>query len=98
MEFNSVTLNVAQGYSPMAFARALFDCFEVLRTDSGGALRPVPSAGAFVHDNITLHGSVEDVVLLPRRGASIPDVESMTIPRVVHAELERLRSRVKDSI
>jgi hypothetical protein len=32
-----------------------------------------------VHDNITLHGSVEDVVLHPRPDRTIPDVEAMTI-------------------
>ena len=55
MEFNSVTLNIAQGYSPMAFATALFACFEVLRLDDDGTLIPVPGAGALVHDNITAH-------------------------------------------
>jgi FkbM family methyltransferase len=91
MEFNSVTLNVAQGYSPMAFARALFDCFDVLRVGKDGALHEVRHAGALVHDNITLHGSIEDIVLRPRPDVAIPDVEAMTIPRSVRAELERLR-------
>jgi FkbM family methyltransferase len=91
MEFNSITLNVAQGYSPMAFARALFDCFEVLRMDDHGTLRPIPSAGTLVHDNITLHGSIEDVVLRPRTTCKIPDVVAMTVPRSVHGELQRLR-------
>jgi hypothetical protein len=95
MEFNSVTLNVAQGYSPMAFAKTLFDCFEVLRVlrvEGDGRLRAIPSAGALVHDNITLRGSVEDVVLFPRPGTTVPDVESMTLPRGVVSELRRLRA------
>jgi FkbM family methyltransferase len=94
LEFNSVTLNVAHGYSPMAFAKALFECFEVLRVQDDGTLRQVPSVGALVHDNITLHGSVEDIVLLARPGVLIPDVETMTLPGVVNAELKRLRAQV----
>jgi len=95
MEFNSVTLNIAQGYSPMAFATALFDCFEVLRVDDGGALIPVPGAGALVHDNITVHGSIEDVVLRVRPECTIPDVESMTIAPSVRADLRRLRDAIR---
>jgi FkbM family methyltransferase len=91
MEFNSVTLNVAQGYSPMAFARALFECFDVMRVGADGALQPIAGAGTLVHDNITLRGSIEDIVLLPRADVEIPDVESMTLPRSVAAELRRLR-------
>jgi FkbM family methyltransferase len=95
MEFNSVTLNVAQGYSPMAFATALFDCFEVLRIDNDGAPIAVPGPGALVHDNITLHGSVEDVVLRPRPERTIPDVEAMTIAPSIRAELQRLRNATR---
>ena len=91
MEFNSVTLNVAQGYSPMAFAKTLFDCFEVYRLE-GDALGEIASPGTLVHDNITLHGSVEDIVLFPRPGTRIPDVETMTLPRGVNAEIKRLRA------
>ena len=95
MEFNSVTLNIAQGYSPMAFATALFDCFEVLRVDDEGALVPVPGAGALVHDNITVHGSIEDIVLRARPQFTLPDVESMTIAPSVRADLQRLREAVR---
>ena len=93
MEFNSVTLNVAQGYSPIAFARALFDCFEVLRVEGDGALRAITSAGALVHDNMTIRRSIEDIVLRPRSDVAIPDVEAMTIPRWARAELQRLRAQ-----
>jgi FkbM family methyltransferase len=72
MEFNSVTLNIAQGYSPMAFATALFDCFEVLRMNADGALIPVTGPSVLVHDNITVHGSIEDVVLRARPEHTIP--------------------------
>jgi FkbM family methyltransferase len=92
MDFNSVTLNVAQGYSPMAFARALFECFDVMRVGAEGALQPIAGAGTLVHDNITLRGSIEDIVLMPRGNVEIPDVESMTLPRSVAAELRRLRA------
>ena len=95
MEFNSVTLNIAQGYSPMAFATALFACFEVLRLDDDGTLIPVPGAGALVHDNITAHGSIEDVVLRARPDLTIPDVESMTIAPSTRADLQRLRDTIR---
>jgi len=95
MEFNSVTLNIAQGYSPIAFATALFDCFEVLRMNNDGALIPVPGPSALVHDNITVHGSIEDVVLRARPERTIPDVESMTIAPSIRADLQRLRDAIR---
>lgn len=91
MEFNSVALNIAHGYSPIAFARALFDCFEVLRVDDHGAIQPIAGASVLVHDNMTQRRSIEDVVLRPRPGFLVPDVNTMTLPGSVVAELTRLR-------
>jgi len=91
MEFNSVALNIAHGYSPIAFARALFDCFEVLRVDGDGTLHPIAGASVLVHDNMTLKRSIEDVVLRPRPDCRVPDVTTMTLPGSVAAELTRLR-------
>jgi FkbM family methyltransferase len=93
MEFNSVALNVAHGYSPIAFARALFSCFDVLRVVSNNELDRIPGPSELVHDNMTLKRSIEDIVLRPRPGCTIPDVESMTLPGTAAAELKRLRPK-----
>jgi len=79
MEFNSVALNVAHGYSPMAFATGLFKTFEVFYWEDG-ALVPVAGPDALVHDNMVKRQSVQDVVLKPIPGAVMPTVAEFIAP------------------
>lgn len=79
LEFNSVTLNIAQGYSPMSFAKALHKSFEVMRL-TDGEFHAVPTAGALVHDNIVYHHGLEDILLKPRENFSLVSLEEMVLP------------------
>jgi FkbM family methyltransferase len=92
IEFNSIAINVAHGYSPMALALGLFQRFEVMSFAADGKLNRIPDAGTLVHNNIMLNHSVEDIVLKPRPGAAMPTVEEFTLPYHCCAELKRLRA------
>jgi len=85
----------AHGYLPSAFARALFDAFDVYRVQTNASLVRISSFEQLVHDNIILYGSVEDVVLKYKPASEIGDVEWQTLPRLVVKELRDLRQKVK---
>lgn len=91
VEFNAVALNVAHGYSPMAFASGLFERFDVMSIGPDGDLCRNPDPGSLVHNNIVLNRSIEDLVLKPRPGQRMPSVEEFTLPRSLCAELNALR-------
>ena len=70
MEFNTWCLAHVQGFEARTFAMQLWDAFEVAslnpdgtETQAGGG-----DVGRFFHDNVVLHGTVEDVLLRPRPG------------------------------
>lgn len=66
MEFNSWTLLLA-GRSPLVFAQAIWEAFQV-ESDSGTRLLdPV----AFTHDNMVRHGCVEDIILRLRSPSAL---------------------------
>jgi FkbM family methyltransferase len=92
VEFNAVALNVAHGYSPMAFASRLFERFEVMAVDSGGKLTNIADPGTLVHNNMVLNRSIEDVVLKPRSGHRMPSVEEFVLPRSACEALTALRA------
>ncbi len=92
MEFNAVALNVAHGYSPMAFAMGLFDNFEVYRFSDSSSLDKIPDAGSLVHDNIVMNRSIEDIVLKPLSKEFSLSVEQMVLPLSTCLELARLRA------
>lgn len=93
MEFNSVALNVAHGYSPMAFATGLFKSFEVMRLESNGELLKLDNPACLVHDNIVFHKSIQDIILKPIKGTRMPTFEEFTLPKTVCDELNSLRSK-----
>jgi|GEM_PF-6209967 len=95
IEFNSIAMMCAHGYLPSAFARALFDAFDVYRVQTNASLVRISSFEQLVHDNIILYGSVEDVVLKYKPASEIGDVEWQTLPRLVVKELRDLRQKVK---
>ena len=96
MEFNTWCLTFIQGYNARDFASCLWDSFEVTSVDASGAERPAGegSAARFLHDNVVLHGTIEDVLLRLRPGATVPRRVAVVPPLPKHAdevELERLR-------
>ncbi len=96
MEFNSWCLTFIQGYNARDFACSLWDSFEVMSVDKLGKEQPAGggSAAKFLHDNVVLHGTVEDVLLRLKPNASISFQKS---PAQFHAmpaatqELEKLK-------
>lgn len=91
MEFNSVALNVAHGYSPMAFATGLFKKFEVYKLNTECELIKIPSPAALVHDNMVANRSIEDIVLKPIAGRNMPSLEEFILPLTVSDQLNMLR-------
>ncbi len=99
MEFNTWCLAYVQGFEAQTFARRLWDAFEVsslngdgTETQAGGG-----DVGRFFHDNLVLHGTVEDVLLRPRPGRRLHgSARTMTAPDAARlaSDVERLRGLV----
>ena len=74
MEFNSWCLTYVQGFHARDFADALWQAFDVMSVGQDG--REVPagngSAARFLHDNVVLHGTIEDVLLRLKPGCRVP--------------------------
>ena len=74
MEFNSWCLTYVQGFHARDFVEALWHAFDV--TSIGRDGREVPagdgSAARFLHDNVVLHGTIEDVLLRLKPEARVP--------------------------
>ena len=107
MEFNTWCLAFIHSHDAREFAHRLWDAFEVLSVDQSGMECPAGggSADRFLHDNVVLHGTVEDVLLrlkpgagVPRTGAAVPRHEDRTAGSVpdqaAMTELERLRAEL----
>ena len=73
MEFNTWCLAYVQGFEARTFARHLWDAFTVASLNEDGAGTPAGGGdlGRFLHDNVVLHGTVEDVLLRPRPGGRL---------------------------
>jgi hypothetical protein len=81
MEFNPWTINAYGGHSPAAFAKALFESFEI--EDHKGALGLLNST--------ICSGTQADLYLRLKAGANVPTLEEMSYPTSALRELERLR-------
>ena len=81
MEFNSWTLNAYAGHSPAAFARALWQSFDV---------EDYPNPLVFLHENLTRHGCVSNVTMALKAGATVPSLDEMSLPPSAR---ERLAAR-----
>lgn len=80
MEFNAWSLAFAHGFSPFAFAEALFRAFECFNVEATGELRPLEAMGAagFAYNNMVVQNCVSDVLLRPRPGIPLPTLQDMT--------------------
>ena len=83
MEFNTWCLAFIHGHDAREFAYRLWDAFEVLSVDRSGTERPAGegSAARFLHDNVVLHGTIEDVLPRLKPGASVPGAGAAVVPR-----------------
>jgi FkbM family methyltransferase len=81
MEFNPWTINAYGGHSPAAFAKALFESFEI--EDQKSALSLLNST--------ICSGTQADLCLRLKTGATVPTLEEMSYPTSAVRELERLR-------
>lgn len=89
MEFNAWVLVLA-GTNPLAFARVLWEAFDV-ESDVGV---PLADPARFAHDNMVLHGCVEDIVLRlrsPAALAAIGAVNQRATEIALRAEIDALR-------
>ena len=74
MEFNAWCLAYAHGFNPIAFGHALWAAFDVAQIGPDGISVPAGNGNVatFLHDTMVLHGAVDDVLLRPRVGVSVP--------------------------
>jgi FkbM family methyltransferase len=74
MEFNAWALEFAQGYSPVAWARALWDRFDVYSVREGGALEAAGGGDVarFLEHAMVRLGCLDDVLLRLKPGAHVP--------------------------
>lgn len=80
-EINIWCLCAFAGHSPGALVRALWESFEVGKAAPDGEVVPLANAYTFLHDTITRHTGVADIVLHPRAGARMPTLPELTWPR-----------------
>ncbi len=73
MEFNTWCLDYVQGFAARTFAEHLWEAFTVASLSEDGIETPAGGGdlGRFFHDNVVLHGTVEDVLLRPRPGGRL---------------------------
>ena len=99
MEFNTWCLAYVQGFEAQTFARQLWDAFEVSSLGEDGTETPAGGGdvGRFFHDNVVLHGTVEDVLLRPRPGGRLHGpARTVIAPDAAHlvSDVERLRDLI----
>jgi hypothetical protein len=75
-EINIWCLCAFAGHSPGTLVKTLWERFEV--RDSGGMLLDDPYS--FLHDTITRNGGVADVLLQPKSGSTMPNLQELTWP------------------
>ena len=73
MEFNSWCLAYVQGYDARGFAQWLWDAFEVTSLNRDGTETAAGGGdiARFLHDNLVLHGTVDDVLLRVRDATAL---------------------------
>ena len=97
MEFNSWCLTYVQGFHARNFINALWQSCDVSSINGRGDERPAGggSATRFLHDNVVMHGAVEDVLLRLKVGAEVPKKGTL-VPRppepALLMEIEQLRA------
>lgn len=99
MEFNTWCLSYIQRFDAREFAFAIWDAFDVSSVDGLGQERPASGGDpvSFLHDNVTLHGTVEDILLRLRPMAQVPKIAAAggpTMSSAALAELQQLRLEV----
>ena len=78
MEFNAWCLAFMQDLDARGFALLLWSAFEMRSLDAAGMERPAgPDPYSFFHDNVVLHGTIEDVLLRLRPGARVPKMDGL---------------------
>ena len=82
MEFNSWCLTFLQGYDTSRFASEIWDTFDVRSLEVSGREIPIGDGSVmrFLHDNVVLHGAVEDVLLRLKPGVVMPATASLARP------------------
>ena len=94
MEWNTWSLMLAH-HDPINFANAVWSAFDVTEMFFEEKPQGVPSSGIdIVSNNITKHGSVTDILMVPKANFSLPSLESM-IYSPAHLKLiqERIDSK-----
>jgi FkbM family methyltransferase len=77
MEWNSWSLMAAH-HDPFSFANAVWKAFSVTEMYFEEKPQGAPKSGIdIVHENITKHGSVTDILMRPRAGESVPHLHEM---------------------
>ncbi len=96
MEFNSWCLTFLQGYDSRLFASELWNAFNVRSLEASGRELPAGdgSALSFLHANVVLHGTVEDVLLRLKPGATVPPTASLARPFRGRDEIKRLQAEL----
>ena len=101
MEFNTWCLTFIQGYNARDFANSLWSSFDVQSVDGTGHETPAGQglANTFLHNNVVLHGTVEDILLRLKPGARVP-VKGVAVPpspaAVPSVSSETLRLRIAE--
>ena len=92
MEFNTWCLAYLQRFGAREFAYALYESFDVFSVDARGfeVLAGEGNPLSFLHDNLVLHGTVEDVLLRLRPGASVPRMTTSLASGLGSGEAEEL--------
>jgi FkbM family methyltransferase len=91
VEFNSWFL-MLHHYDPIVFSRALWSSFDVLGMYyQENLVAPAVNELSIVHDNITAHGSVTDLLLRPK--SRIPELDEM----IYAPEFVKLRRALRTS-
>ncbi len=81
LAFNAWALNAIGDYSPAAFAKALWQAFEVFELEQNGAPREAPGDPLrFLYRNLVEDGCLSDLVLRKRPGVMLADTGPFAIP------------------
>ena len=98
MEFNAWCLSYLQGFNARDLAFALWQVFDAARLGQDGTETRLTDTIGFLHDNIVLHGAVDDLLLRFRPGVAIPRFDDRNATRINLPQLVgiyELRARIK---
>ena len=86
-EVNIWCLSAFAGHSPGALVRKLWEAFEVGKPEADGQISPLPDGYGFLHDTVVHTRGIADIVLKPRKGASMPTLPELAWPEPALAAL-----------